>query len=539
MSGNQLEELLFDPPNEPDTLLANKSDIEYQHNYLSAKKANCNQCSTPEASPSRIYQFTLRLLLLTSSVILPVYFLCFELHFDLDYQTQKKTYKEFYCKWAYTEPMQLACFIFQCLMDIDRHGRKETNIRFFSFDGLVNRIYMNFGWIEALHFSAYACGLFIMRFWIVAVFIIILCLFILPLVKENLVIAKSHNKDRFLQAFHLRWLTLLLFHFYLSVLCYRVNITTYLSPEPENPSDEVKYFYRNYVRLEQPKKLFENVSAVFTSIVAMHATSILGLYEAFVMTDLIIPAQIRLSDGHFTGYIAHTIGIILIAFATIVATISFAAIGWPANYQRKNSILTARCAFIVYFSLLVPGTFCLFIPSLFKNVGAKKQTEAAALQKYFEENKFSKFLFASLRFGKDRYVEDCAKALREKLEENDIGLVIMNVELGENITRAVFEGIDRCEGFVAFGSVNYGEETGNPAATDKEIAYAENNSKKMILINMLGEEEEFEHHAAKYFFYSNRLRLDWPKRMQQASPPEVPPEVVENIAKRIKGQSVA
>ena len=96
MSGNQLEELLFDPPNEPDTLLANKSDIEYQHNYLSAKKANCNQCSTPEASPSRIYQFTLRLLLLTSSVILPVYFLCFELHFDLDYQTQKKTYKEFY-----------------------------------------------------------------------------------------------------------------------------------------------------------------------------------------------------------------------------------------------------------------------------------------------------------------------------------------------------------------------------------------------------------------------------------------------------------
>ena len=70
-----------------------------------------------------------------------------------------------------------------------------------------------------------------------------------------------------------------------------------------------------------------------------------------------------------------------------------------------------------------------------------------------------------------------------------------------------------CDAFIAFGTRDYGESTGNPAATDQELFfwqnYMEKKGKALVPVRMIEWEEDFDHTAAKVLFNTNRLVLTW------------------------------
>ena len=53
---------------------------------------------------------------------------------------------------------------------------------------------------------------------------------------------------------------------------------------------------------------------------------------------------------------------------------------------------------------------------------------------------------------------------------------------------------------LVFGCKRYGQDTGNPACTYKELQYAQSTGKKIILLRMIPKEEEFDHPAASELF---------------------------------------
>ena len=182
----------------------------------------------------------------------------------------------------------------------------------------------------------------------------------------------------------------------------------------------------------------------------------------------------------------------------------------------------------MYFSLLPLGTFLLFAPSLFKDLNAQQTSHSRELKRYFERG-FERYLFASMRFGGPDSPKECAYKLRSKLEERNIGLVIIDVDIGDSITNAVFDGIEKCDGFVVFGTKSYGEDTGNPAATNKELEFAENIGKKKILIKMIEDDEDYKFLPARILFSGNKLHLYWGKGDRESK--EVPSGLVREIAK--------
>ena len=53
---------------------------------------------------------------------------------------------------------------------------------------------------------------------------------------------------------------------------------------------------------------------------------------------------------------------------------------------------------------------------------------------------------------------------------------------------------------LVFGCKRYGQDTGNPACTYKELQYAQSTGKKIILLRMIPKEEEFDYPAASALF---------------------------------------
>eukprot|EP01045_Picozoa_sp_COSAG04_P035056 COSAG04_NODE_7932_length_1045_cov_0.902748_3_plen_78_part_01 len=67
-----------------------------------------------------------------------------------------------------------------------------------------------------------------------------------------------------------------------------------------------------------------------------------------------------------------------------------------------------------------------------------------------------------------------AEELLAALKPKGIEAKIINMTAGGNIKQEVFSQIEACGAFVAFGSKEYGEDTGNSASTYRESMYVEN-----------------------------------------------------------------
>ena len=102
-----------------------------------------------------------------------------------------------------------------------------------------------------------------------------------------------------------------------------------------------------------------------------------------------------------------------------------------------------------------------------------------------------------------------AEKLRALLEGRGVSLEIINMEAGGDIDAAVIGGIEHCETFIVFGTMKYGENTGNAACTYYESKFAQTQKKRIILIRMIPFGAEFEFPQAKFMFGRNMFELPW------------------------------
>lgn len=82
-----------------------------------------------------------------------------------------------------------------------------------------------------------------------------------------------------------------------------------------------------------------------------------------------------------------------------------------------------------------------------------------------ESREYSHIVFGSMRFPPTRE----AYELQHALAERGIELMIIDMMAGGDIDVAVFEGIERCDCFLAFGTSHYGEDTGNQAVRSTSV----------------------------------------------------------------------
>lgn len=146
-------------------------------------------------------------------------------------------------------------------------------------------------------------------------------------------------------------------------------------------------------------------------------------------------------------------------------------------------------------------------------------------------------VFASLRFPKSPPRRPPfgamreAKILKQALAPHGVCLHIIDINAGSNITKTVFETMEMCDAFIVFGCIDYGEKTGNSAATDKEVLFWENNMKgkkgKMILIRLCPFDQEFKHICARRIFGMNDLVLRWIKGKS------MPPTLTSSVCKAL------
>ena len=73
--------------------------------------------------------------------------------------------------------------------------------------------------------------------------------------------------------------------------------------------------------------------------------------------------------------------------------------------------------------------------------------------------------FFSQRFGPRHGVDEMAKQLQDALAEDGVDGKIINMKADGNIKEEVFKWIEYAGSFIAFGSKEYGEDTGNSAST--------------------------------------------------------------------------
>ena len=133
-------------------------------------------------------------------------------------------------------------------------------------------------------------------------------------------------------------------------------------------------------------------------------------------------------------------------------------------------------------------------------------------------------IFGSMRFP----VPVEARMLFAALQAAGVYLKIVDMRAGQDIDKEVYEWIEHCHAFLAFGTKNYGEDTGNSACTYNEVKFAQAKKKSIILLRMIPWEAEFEELQARVLFNRNMLTLEW----QQGQP--MPTSLVGEILKAME-----
>eukprot|EP01043_Picozoa_sp_COSAG02_P023237 COSAG02_NODE_1235_length_13736_cov_12.313265_10_plen_630_part_00 len=142
-----------------------------------------------------------------------------------------------------------------------------------------------------------------------------------------------------------------------------------------------------------------------------------------------------------------------------------------------------------------------------------------------EPSNISDFLPALCIFGSMRFpVPLEARLLFAALQAAGVHLKVVDMKAGQDIDKEVYEWIEHCHAFLAFGTKNYGEDTGNSACTYNEVKFAQAKKKNIILLRMIPWEEEFEELQARVLFNRNMLTLEW--QQGQAMPPNLVGEIL-------------
>jgi len=146
-------------------------------------------------------------------------------------------------------------------------------------------------------------------------------------------------------------------------------------------------------------------------------------------------------------------------------------------------------------------------------------------------------VFASLRFTKDGSPMYQALALQKLLKRYNVLLHIVDAKLGQEggIKQAVFKTIRQCKFFIGFGTAHYGISTGNPAATDRELAFwqctmeAAHSCAEPLLLKM--HSGTFKSFDVEVLFGCGRMFCEWPldKVAKSADEVVVPDKVISNI----------
>eukprot|EP01043_Picozoa_sp_COSAG02_P011565 COSAG02_NODE_428_length_22489_cov_4.690219_1_plen_849_part_00 len=117
--------------------------------------------------------------------------------------------------------------------------------------------------------------------------------------------------------------------------------------------------------------------------------------------------------------------------------------------------------------------------------------------------------FASLRFGPEHGVLEMATELQAAMDEDGVDMRIIDMAAGGDIDREVFSAIEYASTFIVFGSMKYGEDTGNQACTYYEHKHAKSEKKKIILIRMIPWDQKHEELQGRVIFGANKLALYW------------------------------
>ena len=116
-------------------------------------------------------------------------------------------------------------------------------------------------------------------------------------------------------------------------------------------------------------------------------------------------------------------------------------------------------------------------------------------------------------FGSSRCIDGRPLAealqLQAALEPRGVHLKIMNIRSWQDISEEVFRWIEKADTFLAFGTKDYAEDTGNPASTYHEAKFAQGQRKRIVLLRMIPWEDSFEHLQARVMFGQNQLELPW------------------------------
>merc|ERR1711871_1098665 len=117
-------------------------------------------------------------------------------------------------------------------------------------------------------------------------------------------------------------------------------------------------------------------------------------------------------------------------------------------------------------------------------------------------------LFGSVRYKNGKILPEAVQ-LQCELAKAGLELTLVDMTAGGDIDANVFGGIEKADTFVVFGTVDYGENTGNPACTYYESKFAQSYGKRIILLRMIPFGVQFEQLQARQLFGVNTLSLEW------------------------------
>lgn len=177
-------------------------------------------------------------------------------------------------------------------------------------------------------------------------------------------------------------------------------------------------------------------------------------YEIFVSTGKLKLTKISL----VTGFIAdswHRIAVmVLLAIQTIIATALIPLWLGPTKHFSASNPQTVQQQVIYYHWTLLSFvnlfTIVLIYASLALDPYGVDVDESAQKVATFLKKGLRFYVFASIHFGLDEGGQQAADRLKVRLEEEDIGLVIIDTSLA-NISPLVFDALELCDAFMVFG----------------------------------------------------------------------------------------
>jgi hypothetical protein len=175
----------------------------------------------------------------------------------------------------------------------------------------------------------------------------------------------------------------------------------------------------------------------------------------------------------------HVFALLCWLVATFGALVAMATMSAEWGHRGHSEQARARMHLCTLFGMLG------LVAVLWKDSAISALLRAKKHEADPHSNTAAHTVFASMRFVDGQPLKE-ALQLREELKEHPYNIHLKIVELvaGADITEEVFESIEHCDAFLAFGTIDYGAKTANPACTYHEIEYARSANKKIILLSM-------------------------------------------------------